>query len=144
MRRSIVAVAVVALAVAALVSAASASFDSHFSVIGKQISGHRVGPDKFRFEDRLLNPRNRHDRVGRDWGVCKFRQQARKLRCRATVHLNGDIGGFGDISVRGDLGRHDNRVNVVGGTHDFNGIAGKLKVRQLHGNTDRLRFALVR
>ena len=36
-------------------------------------------------------------------------------------------------------------LNVVGGTHDFNGVAGKLLVRSLHQkNTNRLRFVLTR
>ena len=114
-----------------------------FSVIAKQTSGSG-GQNGFRFKDKLLDPRNRHDKVGRDWGRCKPKPKIRKLRCHALVHLNGEVGGFGNIQVSGDFGGHDNRLNVVGGTHDFNGIAGKMLIHSLHGNTDRLRFALVR
>jgi hypothetical protein len=135
---------IAALAVSLLAVPASASFDHHFSVIAKQVAGQQ-GHNTFRFRDHLLNPRNRHDRVGRDWGRCKFKHAIKKLRCHATVHLNGDIGGFGDINVSGDISRHDNRLNVVGGTHDFTAVAGKLLVRTLHEkNTNRLRFALTR
>ena len=143
MRKFIGAGAIAALSLALLASTASASFDPHFSVIAKQTSGHQ-GQSSFRFKDRLFNPANLHDRVGRDWGRCKFRHHVRKIRCRALAHLNGDIGGFGDIRVRGTLGHHDNRLNVVGGTHDFRGVAGKVTVHTIHGNTDRLHFALVR
>ena len=143
MRKFVVTGVLAALGVALLAIPASASFDHHFSVIGKQTSGHGTA-DGFRFKDKLLDPRNRHDQVGRDWGQCKFRPQARKLKCRVLIHLNGEIGGFGNIGASGNLGRHDDRVNVVGGTHDFNGVAGKMLIQHLHGNTDRLRFALVR
>ena len=143
MRKLIGAVAAAALAVGLLAIPASASFDPHFSVIAKQTSGHTVGHNKFRFEDKLLDPRNRHDKVGRDWGRCKFRHH--RIKCRVLVHLNGEIGGFGNISAAGDISRHDHRVNVVGGTHDFNGVAGKVIVQSLHQrNTDRLHFSLTR
>jgi hypothetical protein len=143
MRKFVVTGVLAALGVGLLATPASGSFDHHFSVIAKQTSGHE-GHNGFRFQDKLLDPRNRHDKVGRDWGQCTFRPKARKLKCRALIHLNGELGGFGNIGVSGNLGRHDNRVNVVGGTHDFNGVAGKMLLHHLHGNTDRLHFDLVR
>ncbi len=143
MRKLIVAGVLAVLGSALLAIPVSASFDSHFSVLARQTSGDRE-QNGFRFTDKLLNPRNRRDKVGRDWGRCRFKPNIEKLRCRATIHLNGDIGGFGNISVSGDLGRHGRRVNVVGGTHDFNGAAGKMLIHSLTRNTDRLRFALVR
>jgi hypothetical protein len=143
LRKFIGAVVVAALAAGLLALPATASFDPHFSVIAKQTSGHQVGHNKFRFQDKLLDPRDRSDKVGRDWGVCKFRHHA--IKCRVLVHLNGEIGGFGNISAAGDIARHDRRVNVVGGTHDFNGVAGKVIVRSLHQkNTNRLIFTLTR
>jgi hypothetical protein len=143
MRKLIAVGALAALATVVLAVPASASFDPNFSVLAKQTSGHRTHKG-FRFKDHLLNPSNRHDRVGRDWGNCRFKQSIKKLRCRATVHLNGDIGGFGDIKVSGDLGRHDHRVNVVGGTHDFVGVAGKMKIHSVTRKIDQLSFSLVR
>jgi hypothetical protein len=143
MRKFLVAGIAAALGGALLATPASAIFDHHFSVIAKTRSVQRVSQNKFRFKDVLKNPRNQHDRVGRDRGTCK-RVTRRSLHCHARVHLNGDIGGFGDILVRGDLERHDNRVNVVGGTDDFDGVAGKMLIRTLTPNKDKLHFDLVR
>jgi hypothetical protein len=98
----------------------------------------------FRFKDRLLDPRNRHNKVGRDWGVCKTKPNARKLRCRIRIHLNGKIGGFGDIGVSRNIRPNGHRLNVWGGTHDFNGVAGKMLIHGLNRNVDRYRFALTR
>jgi hypothetical protein len=143
MRKFVVAGVIATLGVALLAIPASASFDHHFSVIAKQTSSHNE-PNGFRFKDKLFNPRNRDDRVGRDRGECKEKRAVRKLKCHALIHLNGDIGGFGDIRVRGTLGAHDNRVEVVAGTDDFNGVAGKMLLHHLHGDTDKLHFDLVR
>jgi hypothetical protein len=147
LRKFIGAVAVAALAVGLTAIPASATFDSHFSVIAKQTSGHNVGRHEFRFQEKLLNPRDRDDKVGRDWVDCKFKPNIKKLRCRALAHFNGQIGGFGNIRVSGDIRPpHGNRrLNVVGGTHDFTGVAGKVLVRSLHQkNTNRLIFRLTR
>jgi hypothetical protein len=112
-------------------------------VISKATSAHRVGHNLFRFKDKLLNPDNRSDRVGRDRGKCRAKSH-RVIRCRAVAHLNGKIGGFGDIRVRGDIGRHDNRLNVVGGTDQFDGVAGKVKIHTVNPRTDKLHFDLTR
>jgi hypothetical protein len=143
MRKFVVAGVIATLGVALLAIPASASFEHHFSVIGKQISSHDE-PNGFRFQDKLFNPHNRSDKVGRDRGECKLRPGVRKLKCHAHIHLNGEIGGFGNIRVRGTLGRHDTRVEVVAGTDDFNGVAGKMLLHHLHGDTDKLHFDLVR
>ena len=147
MRKFIGAVALAALVAGLTAIPASATFDTQFSVIAKQTSAHNVGRNEIRFQEKLLNPRNRNDKVGRDWVRCKYKPNIKKLRCRAVAHLNGEIGGFGNIRVSGDIRPpHGNRrLNVVGGTHDFNGVAGKLLVRSLHQkNTSRLRFVLTR
>jgi hypothetical protein len=139
MRKLIVLGVLAALGVAFLATPASASFDHHFAVIAKAQSGRFVG-DKFRFKDRLVDPENRSDKVGRDWGWCKARPNTRRLRCQGLIHLNGKIGGFGNIRVRGNIGRDDNRLNVVGGTKDFNGVAGKLLIHNQGRNGPRQRF----
>jgi hypothetical protein len=141
MRKFIVAGAVATLGIALLAIPASASFDHHFSVLAKTTSAHQTH-HRFSFKDKLLDPQNRQNRVGRDNGECKIRHHS--VTCHATVHLNGEIGGFGDIAVRGDLERHDNRLNVVGGTHDFNGVAGKMLIHTVNRRVDRLHFDLVR
>ena len=129
MRKFIAVGAVATVGAVLLAVPASASFDHHFSVFSKETSS-RETPDGFRFRDKLFNPRNRSDRV--------------KVRCHALVHLNGEVGGFGNIRVRGGLGRHDNRVEVVGGTDDFNGVAGKMLFHERGRKKDKLHFDLVR
>ena len=136
---------IAALGLALLALPASASFDHHFRVFEKARFDVLPGGEAFRFTGKLFDPRNRHDRVGRDHGLCKVRPHE-TVRCRGTTHLNGEIGGFGDIKVRGDLGPNDNRLNVVGGYGDFNGVAGRLVYRYLNqrGTKSRDKFDLVR
>jgi hypothetical protein len=145
MRKLVVIGIVTTLSAAALLAIpASASFDHHFSVIARPVSGHVVGGTKFVFREHLFDPRNRRDRVGRDWSKCKDRRNTTK--CRAHIHLNGEIGGFGTLSVSGDFGdKHDKKLNVTGGTHDFNGVAGKMLVHAVgHKGAARYHFDLVR
>jgi hypothetical protein len=144
MRKSMLVVALAVLGSALLASSASA-FDHHFTVLSKTTSGSRSG-NTFRFKDKLLDPNNPGNKVGRDHGRCRAAgHHHRVLKCRAVAHLNGKIGGFGDIRVRGDFTRKDNRLNVVGGSGQFDGVAGKMK---LHGTSnkriDRLHFDLTR
>ncbi len=143
MHKFLLGVVVAVLGAGVLASSASA-FDHHFNVLSKQTSSKRVSHTKFRFKDKLLNPKNRHDRVGRDRGQCKFNIQTHNVKCRAVAHLNGKFAGSGDIKVRGDFGRGDHRLNVVGGSGQFNGVAGKLKIQTLNPKVDRLHFDLTR
>jgi hypothetical protein len=141
-RKFILAAALAALGAAVLASSAVA-FDHHFTVISKEKSGHQVG-NAFRFKDKLLDPDSRHDKVGRLHGLCRFKHPG-KTKCHARVHLNGEIGGFGDIRVKGDLDGGPNHLVVLGGSDDFDGVAGKM----IDHNTkkpgvDRLHFDLVR
>jgi hypothetical protein len=143
MRKLVVATTLAALGVGLLATPASASFDHHFRVFEK-LSFHEID-NGFRYRGKLFDPQNRHNRVGRDHGVCKFRRH-NALRCRGTSHLNGEIGGFGDIKYRGNLRRGDTRLNVVGGSGDFNGVAGKSVFRDLNesGTKEMVKFDLVR
>ena len=144
MRKFVVTAAMAALGAALIASPGfGASFDHHFSVIAKTTSQHRVGERAFAFKDKLLEPHNRSNRVGRDKGKCR-QQTRRSIHCSAVAHLNGEIGGFGDLFVRGDLGRHDHRLNVVGGTGDFNGVGGKMLFHGRGHRLDKLHFDLVR
>ena len=132
MRKFVLAGVIATLGVAMLAIPASASFSlhRHFSVIEKQVSGGPVGEHAFRFKSKLLQPHNR-ERQGRaspprptEGGA------AAQVRCRAVVHLNGEIGGFGDIRpfARGDIGRGDKQATTFASrrNHDFNGVAGKV------------------
>ena len=144
MRKFILAVAVGALGAGLFATSASA-FDSHFTVVAKQTSGHRVGHNGFRFREVLLDPHNRSDRVGHDRVTCRAKSRHR-VKCHALAHLNGEIGGRGDIRVVGDIdtGSGDNRLNVVGGTQQFNGVAGKVLVHRVNSRVNKLHFDLVR
>jgi hypothetical protein len=145
MRKLIAAAMLAALGLALLPISASASFDHRFTVFEKASFNPNPNETAFRFRGKLFDPRNRRDRVGRDRGHCTVRPHD-ALRCRGTFHLNGEIGGFGDIKYRGDLRRGDRRFNVVGGSGDFQGVAGKWLYRGLNrsGTRSLNRFALVR
>ena len=145
MRKLIVTGVIAALGIALLAIPASASFDHHFKVFEKARFNPTANEQAFRFKGKLFQASNRDNRVGRDHGRCKVSPHER-LRCRGTYHLNGEIGGFGDIKVRGNLGSNDNRQNVVGGTGDFNGVGGKLVFRFLNqrGTKSIDKFDLVR
>ena len=142
MRKFILAVVLVALG-AGLIATSASAFDSHFKVLGKDKSGHRVGNNGFRFRQVLLEPHNRSNRVGHDRVTCRDKGHHRQ-RCHALVRLNGEIGGRGDISVVGDVGSGDNRLNVTGGTQHFNGVAGKVIVHNKNKGGSKLHFHLVR
>ena len=127
MRKFMLAAALPVLAGAVLAAPASA-FDHHFSVVAKPRSSHGVGRNAFVFKDRLFDPHSRHDKVGSDRGKCRQKHGGPKTKCRIRVHLNGEIGGFGDIRVKGDLDTGPDHFVVIGGSDEFDGVAGKLTV----------------
>ena len=136
MRRIVPAAVVAVLALAVFAISASARIDHHFTVITNQFASHRT-QDGFAFREQLFASFNPNDQVGNDRVRC--RKAGIKFRCRAIVHLNGEEGGFGFIKVNGNVGQSDQRLNVVGGTDDFAGVAGKVIP---HGH--HLSFDLVR
>ena len=143
MRKLLATCVIAALGIALLAAPASASFEHRFRVFEKASFNPNPDETAFRFRGKLFDPRDRHDRVGRSRGRCTISET---LKCRGTYHLNGEIGGFGDIKVSGNLGSDDNRLNVVGGSDDFNGVAGKLVYRYLnqHGTKSMDKFVLGR
>ena len=70
MRKLIVAAGVAAIG-SGLLAAPASAFDHHFSVLAKPIAFRPVGEHAFRFRERLYDPHNRHDRVGRDRATCR-------------------------------------------------------------------------
>jgi hypothetical protein len=143
MRKFIVAAAVVAVG-SGLIATPASAFDHHFSVLAKEIAFRQVGENSFRFRDRLFDPHNRHDRVGRDRARCRVLTR-HHIHCRAVVFLNGEIGGRGKLKVRGDAGGGDHRLNVIGGTDDFDGVGGKFVFHSLPGTSlQKYHFDLVR
>ena len=146
MRKVILAAALAALGSAGLAVPASASFDPHFTVFENarfhMLSNERV----FTVRGGLYEPLNHNDRVGKDRARCRFRPTNNVLRCRGVMHLNGEIGGSGDIKYRGNISDVDPRVNVTGGSGDFNGVAGKLVFENQNkpGSKTLNTFSLVR
>ena len=138
MRRYVPAAVVSVIALAAFAAPASASIDHHFDVHSIQVSS-KNDKTSFSFAEVLVSPYDSSVRVGRDRGICRLDQQGRKVDCTVKVHLNGLIGGHGAIKVRGDLERRDNKLYAAGGTHQFNGVGGKVLV---HGNN--IHFDLVK
>jgi hypothetical protein len=137
MRRFVTAVFVAALALALLAVPASARIDHHFSVITHQYAQHQHG-DVFSFREQLFQRDNPDNQVGNDRVRC-HESPSHKFKCRAVVNFNGEVGGFGSLRVNGNLGRDDSRLNVLGGTGDFAGVAGKVITHGRH-----LHFDLVR
>ena len=143
MRKCILAAALAALG-AAVVASPAFAFDRHFSVLAKVKSGHQVGPNKFRIKEKLLDPDNRRNKVGRDRITC--REKPRKLKCHGVFRLNGKIGGKGHIRFRGDLGQGEKHMVVLGGSRQFDGVAGKVIAHNTTkpGLSSRYHFDLVR
>jgi hypothetical protein len=139
---AIVAATTAALAIA-LPSTAGAFVD-HFSVISQDIQNHQTH-SAFVFRSVLLNPANPANRVGRGHGKCKFTRGDRKSHCLVLLHFDGTIGGFGNLALRGNLGRGDHTLNVVDGDGDFSGaISGKAFVHNLNKPTNLVDIALIR
>lgn len=138
MYRFLLAGAAAVLALAVFAAPSTARIDHHFSVFAKQVAGGG-NQDSFHFKEQLFQASNRSNQVGHDRGRCRAAAQARKFKCKAVIRLNGEIGGNGFLFVKGNFGRGDRRLNVVGGSGDFAGAAGKMT---LHGHF--LHFALVR
>jgi hypothetical protein len=128
-----------ALGLGLLATPASAVTEYHFSLFEKS-SNHPLTNKSFRFKGALFDPQNRDDRVGSDRGKCKSKRPLEHLtardalKCQGTFHLDGDIGGFGDIEYRGHIRFRppDLTLNVVGGSDDFDGATGKWEIRPLN------------
>ena len=135
--RKLMLAGVIAVLGAGLLATSASAFNHHFGVLLKEKSVKKVGDRKYVFKEKLLDPHNRHNRVGHFRATCRINQN-RNARCHGVFHLNGKIGGFGDIRVRGDYqpARGDKRLNVVGGSGQFDGVAGKAIVH----NTRSPRF----
>lgn len=134
------AVAVLAIALPANVSA----LDHHFSVVSEQTRGHRTSNGGFAFRVELFNPANLSNMVGHGHARCTG-QPRRKARCKVIVHLDGTIGGFGDLFARGNFGHGDHTLTVTDGNGDFSGrIAGKVAIHTHRRAYTKLLFGLTR
>jgi hypothetical protein len=143
-RAALLVVAALAIGAIALPVSATASFDRHFTVISKDVRGHET-TNGFAFRIVLLNPFNTANQVGYGHAKCRAERGDRKVRCRVFVHLDGTIGGFGDLIAKGNIGRGDNSLQIVDGTGDFGGeIAGKVIVHRVNDRKNPLEFSLTR
>jgi hypothetical protein len=141
MRRFVPALLVGMIAAMALATTTSgASFDRHFAVVAKD-TAFKETEEGFRLRFKMLEEHDRSDKVGRARARCRT---GRKVRCRALLHFNGEVGGRGDLIVKGNLGRGDNNLLVVNGTGDFDGVAGKMIIHSGPRNKDKWHFDLVR
>jgi hypothetical protein len=138
MRRVAPAAVLAIVAAALIVTPAGARIDHHFSVFTKQFAEHRTS-DGFKFREQLFASFNPNDQVGNDHVRCRLNERNHKVKCRAIVHLNGEEGGEGFLIINGNVAGPDHRLNVVGGTDDFAGAAGKVITKGHH-----LHFDLVR
>ena len=119
--------AVVLLAAAA--STASAATEYHFKLFEKQ-SFQGFGGKEFRYTGGMFDPQDRDNRVGSDRGECTSKPHDAAL-CEGTIHLNGEIGGLGDIEYRGTWRPGVDTFKVVGGSDDFAGATGETGFRNL-------------
>jgi hypothetical protein len=147
MKRAILSAAIAALGAAVLASPAFA-FDHHFTVLTKLKSIHPAGPSRFVEKEKLFDPNNHSSKVGRDRYKCHGFVNPLRVKCHGFIRLNGKIGGIGLIRVKGDAQPGELHVPVIGGTRQFNGVAGKsTKLPTKHRKTRfdaRLHFDLVR
>jgi hypothetical protein len=121
-------VAVVAAGI--LVASAGAQTASRFTVVDvpKRITHHgtvTVG--------KLTKPGTRRVVVGHD--RIKFNPKTGHAR-GVFIFPNGKIKAAGFLE--------NSRVQVLGGTRAYNGVAGKVKIHKSHGNDTPLTFVLVR
>ena len=136
MRRVAVAFVAILATLACISVPASARTEQHFTVITKTFD-ERGTENTFNFREQLFAPTDRTNQIGNDRVRCRL-GAGEKFKCRAIVKFNGEYAGFGALFVNGNIGPDDLRLNVVGGTGDFEGAAGKVIAI---GN--RLHFALI-
>ncbi len=129
-----------ALATALFAVPASAQTVTKFSVLGRQVSSHRVSSDTFAFRDRLLEPGNRSNVLGHDKGRCTLISRA-AAHCRVVFSFaNGKVKVNGTDRFR----QHLSKVPVVGGTRAYNGVSGKSIVHHANHRDTLVDFTLVR
>ena len=144
MRRTRIATATVMVAaglMGAVAAPASAVTEYHFKLFEKQsFQGVPANPepgDRFRYKGKMFDPQNLDDRVGSDRGKCKIKG-THAVKCQGTTHLDGQIGGLGDIEYRGTATGSNSGFNVVGGSGDFEGATGETRFRNLNENGTKI------
>ncbi len=130
-----------ALGVALLAIPASAATEYQFKLFEKQsFQSVPANPEPgkgFRYTGKMFDPQNRDNRVGSDRGKCTIKPHD-AVKCQGTTHLDGQIGGLGDIEYRGTATRRNLGFNVVGGSGDFEGATGETGFRNLNENGTKI------
>jgi hypothetical protein len=129
----ILALSLAVVLLAAATSTASAATEHHFQLLENQSfkgPGDKEGK-AFRYYGKMFDPQDRDNRVGSDRGKCKIVREDEVAKCKGTLHLNGEIGGLGDIEYRGTWRSGVDTFNVVGGSDDFAGATGETRFRNL-------------
>lgn len=139
MRRALLLLSVAALVTVGLAAVAAARTETRFTVVSVQTSQKKVGQNTIVSRDTLWSPVT-GNRVGRDVVKITFRKNR-----TGKLHAIGFFRGEGTLKVQGTLARGNNnsRFLVIGGTGDFNGAAGKVKVHNLSSRKSLLHFAFV-
>jgi hypothetical protein len=129
-RRVLAGCGIACILAAVAAAPASGSFDHHFTVSLGTRSYREIDPNRHRtkFKVRMVDADHRHVRVGRLWGVC--RKPGRAVRCRFYAHLNGRVGGRGNLTIKGHIssGRAPTHLFVVRGSDDFQGARGRFTI----------------
>ena len=140
MRKVILTATLAALGLGLLAIPASAVTEYHFKLFEKQsFQSVPANPEPgtgFRYKGKMFDPQNRDNRVGSDRGRCRFKRHG--VFCQGTTHLDGEIGGLGDIEYRGTSRPGDQTFNVVGGSDDFEGATGEAGFRELNRSATRI------
>jgi hypothetical protein len=123
--RFLISASSVAVLAVSLAAPALASFDPHFKVLTKAVNGHELRNGGFKFYEKVMDPKRPQNKVGYDHGVCKPDGPVATF-CKATFHLDGEIGGHGDIKVAGKLFQGQPTLEVLGGTDAFEGVEGTM------------------
>src|SRR4051812_48042492 len=128
MRKPLLVLSSAAVLTASLVVPASASFDPHFKVITKAKHGHELRNGRFFFYEKVIDPHRPQNKIGYDHGVCKPAGPVATF-CKATFHLDGEVGGHGDIRVAGKVFQSQPTLEVTGGTGAFEGVTGEVTIK---------------
>jgi hypothetical protein len=123
MRKLVLVLASAAVLAASLAVPAMASLDPHFKVVTKTVHSHGVNGGRITFYEKIIDPRRPQNKVGYDHGSCKPDPPV-AYDCKITFHLDGEIGGHGDISAAGKIFQGANSLEVTGGTAAFEGVSG--------------------
>jgi hypothetical protein len=140
MRRIICVGLAAALAAAVFAVAASAQTTIRFSVLSVGVESHQVSNDVTVFHDKLVEPGERSEVLGRDRGRCRV-LGGTHAHCRIVFFL---AAGKVKVSGRAEFDRRLIKLPVVGGTRAYNGVGGKAIIHNAGNRNALIDFTLVK